>query len=171
MDQRQAFFVLGLSGMVTKEQVKKRYRDLCKKLHPDDNSSKEAYEQYLLVQEAYQWMEQYYRYVVQQPRVFGQVANVPKRKVVDGWPVSQPRYSDRQYRQKQVQKLEKEQERRRKEEAERKRKVWEAMQNARKLPSQREAEKWKKIEMQREAERIAEIIKQLMALEENSNEH
>ena len=72
MDQRQAFFALGLSGMVTKEQVKKRYRDLCKKLHPDDNSSKEAYEQYLLVQEAYQWMEQYYRYVVPQPRVFGQ---------------------------------------------------------------------------------------------------
>ena len=46
-----------------------------------------------------------------------------------------------------------------------------AMQNARKLPSQREAEKWKKIEMQREAERIAEIIKQLMALEEDSNDN
>lgn len=175
MNQQVAFQILGLSGSVTKEQVKRAYRTLCKKLHPDDNCSKEAYEQYLQVQMAYQWMIAYYVFPIEkkQVKIYGNTtaktsSTVGKQtgKIIGGWSVSETQDTDSQYRKRQIQKLEKERKRRQKEEQERKKKIWEAMQNARKLPSQREAEKWKKIETKREAERIAEIIRQLIMLEQ-----
>lgn len=174
MNQQLAFQILGLRGNVTKEQVKRAYRALCKKLHPDDNSSKEAYEQYLQVQMAYRWMMAYYVFPMEkkQVHIYGNTTSITSSKsgtqtgkIIGAWPVSEVQSTDSQYRRKQIQKLEKERKQKQKEEQERKKKIWEAMQNARKLPSQREAEKWKKIENQREAERIAEIIKQLIMLE------
>lgn len=175
MNQQLALQILGLSGIVTKEQVKKSYRTLCKRLHPDDNSSKEAYEQYLQVQLAYQWMMAHYAFPVErkQVHIYGNTTSgnastsrMQTGKIIGGGPGSESRSRDNQYRRMQIQKLEQERKKKQKEEQERKKKIWEAMQNARKLPSQREAEKWKKIEAEREAERIAEIIKQLIMLEE-----
>lgn len=179
MNQQLALHILGLSGIVTKEQVKRAYRTLCKKLHPDDNSSKEAYEQYLQVQLAYQWMMAHYAFPVErkQVQIYGNTtsktasaAGMQTGKIIGGGPVSESRSRDSQYRRVQIRKLEQERKKKQREEQERKKKIWEAMQNARKLPSQREAEKWKKIEAEREAERIAEIIKQLIMLEEMKEE-
>ena len=177
MNQQLAFQILGLSGSVTKEQVKRAYRALCKKLHPDDNPSKTAYAQYLQVQRAYQWMMTYYVFPVkrQQVHIYGNTSSktsftvgAQTGKIIGGWADPKSQYTDSQIRRIQIQRLEKERKQRQIEEQERKKKIWEAMQNARKLPSQREAEKWKKIEAKREAERIAEIIKQLIMLEETN---
>lgn len=175
VNQYLALQILGLSGIVTKEQVKRAYRALCKELHPDDNPSKEAYAQYLQVQIAYQWMMTYYVFPKekQQVHIYGNTsskssskAGVQTGKIIGGCSASESQYADSQFRRVQIQKLEKERKQKQIEEQERKKKIWEAMQNAKKLPSQREAEKWKKIEAKREAERIAEIIKQLIMLEE-----
>lgn len=177
VNQQLALQILGLSGVVTREQVKRAYRVLCKKLHPDDNSSKEAYEQYLQVQMAYQWMMAYYAFPTEQKQVhiYGNTMSKTNTttarqtgKIIGGGPISEQQTTAQQYRRMQAKKLEQERKQRQKEEQERKKKIWEAMQNARKLPSQREAEKWKKIEAKREAERIAEIIKQLIMLEETN---
>lgn len=179
VNQQLALQILGLSGNITKEQVKRAYRSLCKKLHPDDNSSQEAYEQYLQVQMAYQWMMEHYVFSVEQKtvHVYGNIYPTASTagsrqtgKIIGGGNVSEQQYMAHQFRRMQSQKLEQErkekQRQKQREEQERKKKIWEAMQNARKLPSQREAEKWKKIEAKREAERIAEIIKQLIMLDE-----
>lgn len=181
VNQQLALQILGLCGNVTKEQVKKAYRILCKKLHPDDNGSKEAYEQYLQVQMAYQWMMEYYVFLPEKNTVhiYGNISSNTStggggrtRKIIGEGIVSEEQYKLQQYRQIQAQKIAQErkekQRQKQREERERKKKIWEAMQNARKLPSQREAEKWKKIEEKREAERIAEIIKQLIMLEESN---
>ncbi len=45
---------LGLSIGATDEQIRKRYRELVRKYHPDVNPSPEAKEQFLRIQEAYQ---------------------------------------------------------------------------------------------------------------------
>lgn len=165
----QALGVLGLTQSATKEQIKKAYRELCKRLHPDDNPSLEARNQYLIVQEAYRCLNKDYIKTQQnaKPHIYGTVTpNCEKTgKVVGGWQVSREKYSDRQYQQLQLKKMEEKRKKREKEERERKQKIWEAMQKNRKLPSEREAEKWKKIEEKREAERIATLIQKLMRLD------
>lgn len=168
MTQQEAYSILGLSVTATQEEVKKAYREQCKRFHPDDNSSREALEQYLLVQKAYQWIAQniHFSTLQSQPHIYGNVTSSTRRtgKVVGGWQVSEPNYSEQQYRQMQLRKLEEERKKKKKEEEEKQKKILEAMQKARKLPSEREAEKWKKIEVEREAQRIAKLIKQLMEL-------
>ena len=170
MNRIRALAILGLTQTATKEQIKKSYRELCKKLHPDDNPSEEALKQYLLVQSAYEYLNvnELDMEAPTKPHIYGNTTSnyVRTGEVIGGWQVSQPNYSDRQYQQVQLKKLEEERKQKEKEEKERKRKIWEAMQKSRKLPSEREAEKWKKIEQKREAERIAKLIQQLMSLDD-----
>ena len=150
MNRIRALAILGLTQTATKEQIKKSYRELCKKLHPDDNPSEEALKQYLLVQSAYEYLNvnELGMEAPTKPHIYGNTTSnyVRTGEVIGGWQVSQPNYSDRQYQQVQLKKLEEERKQKEKEEKERKRKIWEAMQKSRKLPSEREAEKWKKIE-------------------------
>lgn len=168
MEQSRAYALLGLKGTATKEQVKKAYRERCKKLHPDDNPSKEAKELYLQVQEAYAWIIKYHVYYDNNcVRVIGGQNTSMRRtgKVIGGWPVTEVKCSDFYARKKQSERMEADLRKRRQEEAERKKKIQQSVQNARKLPSEREAEKRRRLEQKKEAERIAEIIKQLWLME------
>ncbi|MBQ1688815.1 MAG: DnaJ domain-containing protein [Lachnospiraceae bacterium] len=171
MDGREAYAWLGLQDkFVSKDQIKRAYREKCKQLHPDDNPNPEALTRYLKVQEAYRWIMEHGYFSNQQVSTytFPKVERgAPRRtgKIIGNWEVSEPKYSQLQYRQKMSKKLEEEQKKRRKEEAERQWKLFEERRKARKLPSEREAEKWKKIKDQQEAERIARIIQKLMGLD------
>ncbi len=170
MDKKRAYELLGITKeYATKEEVKHAYRQRCKQLHPDDNPSDQALKLYLMVQEAYAFVleQNYYQNTEVKPYVF---TEIPKQKytgkVMGEWGTTSPGYSNAQYRKKMIEKLEKERKKKIQEEEERKRKIVEAMRKARKLPSEREAEKWKKIEARREAERIASIIQQLIRLDD-----
>lgn len=170
MNGQEAYLIMGIQGnMPTKEELKRKYRELCKQLHPDDNPSREAVEQYLKVQQAYHWIleHQYYARDQVQKYVF-QDMKEPARtgKIIGGWQTTEPTYTNQQYRQMMNKRMEEERRKKAREEEEKQRKIWEAMQKARKLPSEREAEKWKEIETRREAERIAALIQQLLSLED-----
>jgi DnaJ-class molecular chaperone len=51
---RTYYDVLGLPKHATTMEVKRAYRKLSKKLHPDINPDPEAHEQFIKVQEAYE---------------------------------------------------------------------------------------------------------------------
>lgn len=51
-----ALQVLGLPANASIDMVKKSYRQLCKKYHPDDNQDEYALEAYLLIQAAYEFL-------------------------------------------------------------------------------------------------------------------
>lgn len=51
-----ALQVLGLPVNASIDMVKKAYRQLCKKYHPDDNQDEYALEAYLLIQAAYEFL-------------------------------------------------------------------------------------------------------------------
>lgn len=159
MSREEAYQILGLYGYVTKTDVKKAYRILCKNLHPDKNPSSQALERYLAVQTAYQIILQMGWYQPDIPVVKPAVSG----KII-GDPSMTKRYQELQFKERQTRRL-KEEQRKRMEEKEAKRKQeLEAQMKARKLPSEREAEKWKKIELEREAARIAQLIQKLMEL-------
>ncbi|MCS7064985.1 MAG: DnaJ domain-containing protein [Fimbriimonadales bacterium] len=52
--QQNHYEVLGLPMSATPEQIRKRYRELVRRYHPDVNPAPDAKEQFLRVQEAYQ---------------------------------------------------------------------------------------------------------------------
>lgn len=62
-----ALSVLGLPLNADMEMVKKAYHMLCKKFHPDENKDSWALDQYLLVQQAYEYLDHVglYQYVFQ----------------------------------------------------------------------------------------------------------
>lgn len=51
---RDLYGRLGLRRTATKEEIKRAYRRLAKKLHPDVDPSREAHERFLAVKEAYE---------------------------------------------------------------------------------------------------------------------
>lgn len=66
--------VFGLSKAATKEEVKKRYRELAKKYHPDVNKSPDATAKMQEIQEAYYILyddEARSRYNIQYERIYG----------------------------------------------------------------------------------------------------
>lgn len=159
MSQEEAYQILGLHGCVTKEDVKKAYRLLCKSFHPDKNPSSQALEHYLSVQKAYQTILQMGWYQadipVVKPAVSGRIL---------GDPSMIKRYQELQFQEKQTRRLREEQRKRMEEKETKRKQELEAQMKARKLPSEREAEKWKRIELEREAARIAQLIQKLMEL-------
>lgn len=66
--------IFGLSQTVTKEEIKKRYRELAKKYHPDVNNSPDATSKMQEIQEAYFILsddEARIRYDVQYNKIYG----------------------------------------------------------------------------------------------------
>ena len=162
MSQEEAYRILGISHYATMEEIKKAYRILCKQCHPDKNASPEALQKYLQVQNAYEWIVKMGWY-----RTTNTVSNSAKPgqtgKII-GDPSLSKQYRDLQIRTAQTRRFEEERKKRLKEKEEKHRKELEQQMKARKLPSEKEAEKWEKIALEREAERIAEIIQKLMEL-------
>lgn len=173
VDTRAAFARLGLQENAGKEDVKRVYRSLSKVLHPDRNPSDKALEKYLYIKEAYEYLmnlDWELREKLIDEKNNNTKIKYSKRttgKIIGGWPVTTPEYTERQYRQMQLKKMEAVKKKQEEAQMEQKRKIIEAKNKARLLPSQREEEKWKKIEMEREAKRIAEIIKRLLEMNEN----
>lgn len=60
MNYREAARILELSGNFTLEDVKKAYKRLAKKYHPDVSKEKDAEEKFKKVQEAYDYLVKYY---------------------------------------------------------------------------------------------------------------
>lgn len=163
--QREACRILGVSPYATSEEIKRAYRNLCKMYHPDKNSSPEAKNLYLQVQQAYQFLSEQ-KTLTEQSNIFYYKAPEMKRNH-DGKIMreSQKERELRRNREETARKLRHERQKRLKEQEEKKRQELERRLAARKLPSQREAEKRKKLEVQKEAERIANIIQTLMNME------
>ena len=163
--QKEACKILGVSIYATKEEIKKAYRNLCKMYHPDKNSAPEAKRIYLEVQQAYKYLLQQ-EIQEKQPKIFyyqaPQTAASQNNKIIGG---SQREREQRILREEAARKLRQERLKRLKEQEEKKQQELERRLAARKLPSEREAEKRKKIAVQKEAERIAGIIQTLMNLE------
>ena len=92
MNRIRALAILGLTQTATKEQIKKSYRELCKKLHPDDNPSEEALKQYLLVQSAYEYLNvnELGMEAPTKPHIYGNTTSnyVRTGEVIGGWQVS-----------------------------------------------------------------------------------
>lgn len=66
--------IFGLSKSATKEEIKKRYRELAKKYHPDVNKSPDATAKMQEIQEAYYILsdeEAKIRYDIQYDRIYG----------------------------------------------------------------------------------------------------
>lgn len=163
--QKEACKILGVSTYATKEEIKKAYRNLCKIYHPDRNSAPEAKRIYLKVQQAYKYLSQQ-EIQAEQPKIFyyqaPQTAASQNNKIIGG---SQKEREQRILREEAVRKLRKERIKRLKEQEEKKKQEIERRLATRKLPSEREAERRKKIAVQKEAERIAGIIQILMNME------
>lgn len=162
--QKEACRILGVSPYATKEEIKKAYRNLCKIYHPDRNSTPEAKKIYLEVQQAYSVLAQQ-EIKVKQPKIFyyqAPQATNPCGKIIGGNPKDR---EQSRLREETARKLRKERHKRLKEQEEKKKKELERRLAARKLPSEREAERRKRIEVQKEAERIAGIIQTLMNLQ------
>lgn len=159
--QKEACRILGVSPYATKEEIKKAYRNLCKLYHPDRNSTSGAKKIYLEVQQAYKFLSQQ-EMQTKQPKIFyykGVQKTNPSGKIIGGNPKDT---EQRNLREETARKLRQERHNRLKEQEEEKKRELEKRLAARKLPSEREAERRKKIEVQREAERIANIIQTLM---------
>lgn len=162
-EQREACRILGVSPSATSEEIKKAYRNLCKIYHPDRNSSPEAKKIYLEVQQAYVFLSQQ-RIQVKQPKIFyyqAPQATNPCGKIIGGNPKDREKNN---LREETARKLRQERHKRLKEQEEKKKQELERRLAARKLPSEREAERRKRIEVQKEAERIANIIQTLISI-------
>ena len=162
MSREEAYCILGISHYATIEEIKKAYRMLCKQLHPDKNPSPDALQKYLQVQNAYEWIIKmgWYR----STSAVSDSAKTCQTGKIIGDPSLSKQYRDLQIRAAQTRRFEEERKKRLKEKEEKHRKELEQQMKARKLPSEREAQKWEKIALEREAERIAEIIQKLMEL-------
>lgn len=160
--QREACKILGVSPYATKEEIKKAYRNLCKIYHPDRNSTSEAKKIYLEVQQAYGFLSQQ-ETQIKQPKIFYYQAppstTNPSGKIIGGSPKER---EQRILREEASKKLRQERHKRLKEQEEKKKQELERRLATRKLPSEREAERRKRIEVEKEAERIANIIQKLM---------
>lgn len=162
--KQAAYAALGLKEPATREEVKKAYREKCKKFHPDLHPDGTTTKQYLLVQKAYRLIMDKKWYCVKTSDFADDIEKwIPPlaEKQVFGYRNREKSDMSRQKSKEWKEKREKII----KESEERKRKIREAQKTTHKLPSQREAEKWKKIEIEREAERIACLIKELLKLE------
>ncbi|MCI8410502.1 MAG: J domain-containing protein [Lachnospiraceae bacterium] len=162
--QREACKILGVSPYATKDEIKKAYRNMCKIYHPDRNSDPKAKKVYLEVQQAYRLLSQQ-ELQIKKPNIFYYQApqtTKPCRKIIGGNPKDRERSN---LREETARKLRQERHKRLKEQEEKKKRELEKRLAARKLPSEREAEKRRKIEVQKEAERIANIIQTLMNME------
>lgn len=159
--KKEACNILGVSPYATKEEIKRAYRNMCKIYHPDRNSDPEAKKVYLKVQQAYKLLSQQ-ELQTKKPNIFyyqaPQTAN-PCGKIIGGDPKDREKNN---LREETARKLRQERHKRLKEQEEKKKRELERRLAARKLPSEREAEKRRKIEVQKEAERIADIIQTLM---------
>lgn len=56
MDLQKAYSILGLSSDASEEEVKKSYRSLVKKYHPDRSQGNEA--KFMEVQKAYEYLKE-----------------------------------------------------------------------------------------------------------------
>lgn len=163
-EQREACKVLGISPYASKEEIKKAYRNMCKIYHPDRNSAPEAKKVYLEVQQAYRLLSQQGSQI-KKPNIFYYQA--PKKtnpcgKIIGG---NSKDRDQNNLREETARKLRQERHKRLKEQEEKKKRELERRLAARKLPSEREAERRRKIEVQKEAERIADIIQTLINME------
>lgn len=162
MSQEEAYRILEISHYATMDEIKKAYRTLCKQFHPDKNSSPEALQKYLQVQNAYEWIVKmgWYRTI----NTFSNSTKVSHTGKIIGNPSLSKQYLDLQIRAAQTRRFKEERKKQLIEREKRYRKEFEQQIKARKLPSEREAEKWEKIALEREAERIAKIIQKFMEL-------
>lgn len=163
---KQAYEILGVSEYAAKEEVKKAYRTLCKKFHPDRNPAADAVRHYIEVQQAYELimqMEQY-REKIAKVSCHSNTQFSEGGKILGGTPAYMRKYEEMQQRNVKKRKLEREREAQRKEKERKEREELAARIKLRKLPSEKEAERREKIAVQKEAERIAGIIEKLMKL-------
>lgn len=178
---KQACQILGISEYTNKDEVKKAYRTLCKKYHPDRNPAPDAVKHYIEVQQAYDIITQAEQYVTPVSAAKPQTAyevfykNIKnnrsasntkstKTKILGGTTFDTKKYEELQQRNAQKRKIEKERARLQKEKERKQQEEIAARMKARKLPSEKEAERREKIAVQKEAERIAGIIERLMEL-------
>lgn len=177
---KQSYQILGISEYATKEEVKKAYRTLCKKFHPDRNPAPDAVKHYIEVQQAYDIITQAEPYAAPVSEAKPQTAyevfykNIKNNrstpntksgttKIFGTTSFDTKKYEELQQRNAQKREMEKERVRLQKERKQQEEIA--ARIKARKLPSEKEAEKREKIAVQKEAERIAGIIERLMKLE------
>lgn len=167
MQRKAAYNVLELNESASKEEIKKKYRILCKLFHPDRNPSIEAKQRYLQVQEAYEClMAEENREKQTEIFYYKAPAFQTTGKIIGG----NKRAREQQKSQEETsKKLRQERHKKLLEQEEKKKRELEKRLAARKLPSEREAEKRRKLEMQKEAARIADIIHKLMLMD-RSNE-
>lgn len=163
MNQQQicwAFAMLGLNEYATKEQAKHSYRLLCKQYHPDKNASNEALQIYLQIQQAYEIV----------CNVLGSSAKISTTnqsgsyRILGNNEAVKRNYNQMQERQNELKRLQRWERTARKEKEQQKQQFYKNFQSSRKLPSEQEAERWKQLETQMEAKRIAGIIEQLLKL-------
>lgn len=163
--QKKACRILGVSPYATMEEIKKAYRGLCKKYHPDRNQTPEAKRLYLEVQQAYDFLSKQDSRG-KQPKVFyyqaSQFDQNVNSKIIGG---NHKDKEKRILREETAKKLREERHKRLLEEENKKKMELERRLAARKLPSEREAERRRKIAIQKEAERIADIIQRLMKMD------
>lgn len=158
---QEAYGILGVPMYASKDQIKKAYRSLCKEYHPDKNQNPYAIQRYLEIQKAYRFLVE--TEALQIKNNFGEFCRTNKKGKIIGGRSPYYRHEEIVKKAEQAEKKRKEKLEELKKQEERKRQLEKRMQY-RKLPSEIEAEKMKKIEMEREAERIAQIIKKLIEL-------
>jgi|GEM_PF-5295247 len=71
----EAMAALELKSITSKDDIKTAYRRLCKKYHPDVNSSPEAADSYEKVQKAYEYLNCYFTSMEYKPKVVGNTAS------------------------------------------------------------------------------------------------
>lgn len=72
LSRQEACRYLGVEERATDEEVKKAYRILAKRYHPDANTQTDTSELYIRIQEAYEYLlaHPYVQPIVRQPRIF-----------------------------------------------------------------------------------------------------
>lgn len=59
----EKFKILGMSGLATFDETKKRYLELCKKYHPDANQGRHS-PRFIEINEAYDYLKNFYFYQI-----------------------------------------------------------------------------------------------------------
>lgn len=94
INRDEAFMILGINANSSADEIKKRYKMLCKKYHPDQNKDSYAENYYVQVQEAYRYLREHpypERWLNQGSQIYGNYSGRP----VNGYSGMQYGYANR----------------------------------------------------------------------------